>query len=61
MRGDAEQDIKALMKRVSKENVKPVGRRIGKLTHSSPGFLFDYVSYNYYFFFFLKIIKHEFD
>jgi THO complex subunit 2 len=43
MRGDAEQDIKALMKRVSKENVKPVGRRIGKLTHSSPGFLFDYV------------------
>jgi THO complex subunit 2 len=44
LRGDAEQDIKALMKRVSKENVKPVGRRIGKLTHSSPGFLFDYVS-----------------
>jgi THO complex subunit 2 len=39
MRGDAEQNIKALMKRVSKENVKPVGRRIGKLTHSSPGFL----------------------
>jgi THO complex subunit 2 len=31
------------MKRVSKENVKPVGRRIGKLTHNSPGFLFDYV------------------
>lgn len=45
MRGDAEQDIKALMKRVSKENVKPVGRRIGKLTHSSPGFLFDYVRF----------------
>ncbi|KAG5670760.1 hypothetical protein PVAND_001001 [Polypedilum vanderplanki] len=43
LRGEAEQDIKALMKRVSKENVKPVGRRIGKLTHSSPGFLFDYV------------------
>lgn len=43
LRGDAEQDIKALMKRVSKENVKPVGRRIGKLTHSSPGFLFDYI------------------
>lgn len=43
MRGDAEQNIKALMKRVSKENVKPVGRRIGKLTHNSPGFLFDYV------------------
>lgn len=46
LRGEAEQDIKALMKRVSKENVKPVGRRIGKLTHSSPGFLFDYVSLN---------------
>lgn len=44
LRGNAEQDIKALMKRVSKENVKPVGRRIGKLTHNSPGFLFDYVS-----------------
>lgn len=44
LRGNAEKEIKALMKRVSKENVKPVGRRIGKLTHSSPGFLFDYVS-----------------
>ncbi|CRK88716.1 CLUMA_CG002522, isoform A [Clunio marinus] len=43
IRGNAEKEIKALMKRVSKENVKPVGRRIGKLTHSSPGFLFDYV------------------
>lgn len=43
LRGNAEKEIKALMKRVSKENVKPVGRRIGKLTHSSPGFLFDYV------------------
>lgn len=47
LRGNAEKDIKALMKRVSKENVKPVGRRIGKLSHSSPGFLFDYVSYSY--------------
>ncbi|XP_025831929.1 THO complex subunit 2 [Agrilus planipennis] len=42
-RGDAEKQIKNIMKRVSKENVKPVGRHIGKLTHSSPGFLFDYV------------------
>lgn len=42
-RGDAEKQIKNIMKRVSKENVKPVGRLIGKLTHSSPGFLFDYV------------------
>lgn len=43
-RGDAQKQIKALMKRVSKENVKPVGRLIGKLSHCSPGFLFDYVS-----------------
>ncbi|CAB3360322.1 Hypothetical predicted protein [Cloeon dipterum] len=42
-RGDALKKIKNIMKRVSKENVKPVGRSIGKLTHSSPGFLFDYV------------------
>lgn len=42
-RGDAQKQIKNLMKRVSKENVKPVGRLIGKLTHCSPGFLFDYV------------------
>ena len=46
LRGDAEKNIKALMKRVSKENVKPIGRRIGKLSHCSPGFLFDYVSIN---------------
>ncbi|XP_044748967.1 THO complex subunit 2 isoform X1 [Coccinella septempunctata] len=42
-RGDSEKQIKNIMKRVSKENVKPVGRSIGKLTHCSPGFLFDYV------------------
>lgn len=42
-RADAQQKIKSLMKRVSRENIKPVGRLIGKLTHSSPGFLFDYV------------------
>lgn len=42
-RGAALKQIKALMKRVSKENVKPVGRFIGKLSHCSPGFLFDYV------------------
>lgn len=44
-RGIAQKQIKALMKRVSKENVKPVGRSIGKLSHCSPGFLFDYVSF----------------
>lgn len=44
-RGGAQKQIKALMKRVSKENVKPVGRLIGKLSHCSPGFLFDYVRF----------------
>lgn len=42
-RGDSEKQLKNIMKRVSKENVKPVGRLIGKLTHCSPGFLFDYI------------------
>ncbi|PSN57270.1 THO complex subunit 2, partial [Blattella germanica] len=42
-RGEAQKKIKSIMKRVSKENIKPVGRLIGKLTHCSPGFLFDYV------------------
>ncbi|VEN60685.1 unnamed protein product [Callosobruchus maculatus] len=42
-RADSEKQIKNIMKRVSKENVKPVGRLIGKLTHCSPGFLFDYI------------------
>lgn len=44
-RGAAQKQIKALMKRVSKENIKPVGRLIGKLSHCSPGFLFDYVKF----------------
>ncbi|XP_023214734.1 THO complex subunit 2-like, partial [Centruroides sculpturatus] len=30
-------------RRLSKENVKPSGRQIGKLSHSCPGFLFDYI------------------
>ncbi|XP_023289928.1 THO complex subunit 2 isoform X2 [Orussus abietinus] len=42
-RADAQKRIKSIMKRVSKETIKPVGRSIGKLTHSSPGVLFDYV------------------
>ncbi|XP_075153160.1 THO complex subunit 2-like protein [Haematobia irritans] len=42
-RGKAQKHIKAIMKRVSKENVKPVGRLIGKLSHCAPGFLFDYI------------------
>lgn len=36
--------IKRIMQRISKENVKPTSRQLGKLTHSSPGLLFDYVS-----------------
>lgn len=47
-RGEAQKQIKNIMKRVSKETIKPVGRLIGKLTHCSPGFLFDYVSANFY-------------
>ena len=42
--------IKYIMKRLSKENVKLSGRQIGKLSHSNPSFLFQYVSqmtYNY--------------
>lgn len=35
--------IKYIMKRLSKENVKISGRQIGKLTHSYPSFLFEYV------------------
>ena len=42
-RADAQKKIKNVVKRVSKETIKPVGRSIGKLTHSSPGVLFDYV------------------
>jgi len=29
---------------LSKENVKPSGRQLGKLSHSNPGVLFEYVS-----------------
>ncbi|XP_049790874.1 THO complex subunit 2 isoform X2 [Schistocerca nitens] len=42
-RGDELKKIKSLMKRVSKENIKPVGRSIGKLTHCAPGYFFDYM------------------
>lgn len=37
--------LKNLMKRVSKENIKPIGRLLGKLTHACPGVLFDYVRF----------------
>lgn len=32
------------LRRLTKENVKPSGRQIGKLSHSNPTILFDYVS-----------------
>ena len=35
--------IKKLMQRVSKENAKPTGRQLGKLSHSSPGLLLTYI------------------
>lgn len=34
-----------IMKRITKENVKPSGRQLGKLSHSNPGILFDYVRF----------------
>ncbi|XP_053599966.1 THO complex subunit 2 [Plodia interpunctella] len=43
VRGNALQRIKHIMKRVSKENIKPQGRLIGKLSHAAPTFLFDYM------------------
>ena len=32
------------MKRLAKENVKQLGRQLGKLSHSNPGAVFEYVS-----------------
>jgi THO complex subunit 2 len=32
-----------IMKRLTKDNVKPSGRMIGKLSHSNPGIIFEYV------------------
>ncbi|OXB75785.1 UNVERIFIED_CONTAM: hypothetical protein H355_012294 [Colinus virginianus] len=34
---------KYIMKRLTKENVKPSGRQIGKLSHANPTILFDYI------------------
>ncbi|KAA0184296.1 hypothetical protein FBUS_06164 [Fasciolopsis buskii] len=34
---------KAILKRLSKENIKPMGRQLGKLSHSNPGLLFDHL------------------
>lgn len=42
-KADILKKIKYIMKRLSKENVKPTGRQIGKLSHSNPGYIFDYI------------------
>ncbi|CAG7823395.1 unnamed protein product [Allacma fusca] len=42
-RVDAVKKVKHLMRRISKENVKPMGRLLGKLSHSMPTIIFDYV------------------
>ncbi|GAB6023947.1 THO complex subunit 2 [Chamberlinius hualienensis] len=42
-KADYTKKIKYIMKRLSKENVKPSGRQIGKLSHSNPGCLFQYI------------------
>merc|ERR1712142_741276 len=34
---------KYIMKRLTKESVKPSGRHLGKLSHSNPGIIFEYV------------------
>ena len=43
-RVEVQKKAKAIMQRISKENVKPTSRKIGKVTNSSPGLMFDYVS-----------------
>ncbi|XP_046462937.1 THO complex subunit 2-like isoform X2 [Daphnia pulex] len=40
---DCGKRIEDIMKRVSKDNVKPTGRLLDNLSHSCPGFLFDYI------------------
>ncbi|XP_043197007.1 THO complex subunit 2-like [Amphibalanus amphitrite] len=42
-RADLIKMSKSLMKRISKENVKPLGRLMGKLTHNAPGYMFEYM------------------
>ena len=38
-----QKSIKRIMQRVSKENVKPTGRTLGKLSHATPGLVFTYI------------------
>ncbi|XP_076310399.1 THO complex subunit 2-like protein isoform X2 [Tachypleus tridentatus] len=42
-KADTLKKVKYIMKRLSKENVKPSGRQLGKLSHSNPCILFEYV------------------
>jgi len=42
-RVEVQKKAKAIMQRISKENVKPTSRKIGKVTNSSPGLMFDYI------------------
>lgn len=59
VRGNSLQRIKHIMKRVSKENIKPQGRLIGKLSHSAPVFLFDYMLMQVFVVHFLWITKSQ--
>ncbi|KAL5011569.1 hypothetical protein ScPMuIL_010120 [Solemya velum] len=43
VRAECLEKAKYIMKRLSKENVKPSGRQLGKLSHSNPGVVFEYV------------------
>ncbi|XP_012937232.1 THO complex subunit 2 [Aplysia californica] len=42
-RADCLERAKYIMKRLSKETVKPSGRQLGKLSHNNPGIVFEYV------------------
>ncbi|XP_041357183.1 THO complex subunit 2-like isoform X2 [Gigantopelta aegis] len=42
-RADCLDRAKYIMKRLSTETIKPSGRQIGKLTHSNPGVVFEYI------------------
>ncbi|XP_074593972.1 THO complex subunit 2-like protein [Brevipalpus obovatus] len=44
VRTETMRSIKYTMKRLSKENVKFSGRQIGKLSHSNPSYLFEYIT-----------------
>ncbi|KAI8728759.1 THO complex subunit 2 [Biomphalaria glabrata] len=42
-RADCLDRAKYIMKRLSKETVKPSGRQLGKLSHSNPSIVFEYI------------------